>query len=97
MFKIETNLECPLCHSPVEIGIREKGYSGHVEEQDKIPKDGRVCSYRRLTNGKMRYGFWMKAYIPMCSNRACFLHGLTRQFRSKEEAEEAWKERAKSW
>lgn len=97
MNKIITELECPLCHSPVEIGVRERGYSGHVEEEDKIPKDGKVCFARRYANGKMRYTFWLKGYIPMCSNKGCFLHGLTKQFKSIEYAKEAWTEKARIW
>lgn len=97
MEKIQTELVCPLCHSPVDIGIRRNGYGGHADSRDDVPPNGEVWSVRRRKDGSFRYGYRMKGYIPMCSNKACFLHGSLKQFRSREEAEDAWEERAKIW
>ena len=97
MRKIQTELECPLCHSPVEIGVRDRGYHGHTNSRDDVPEKVLLSGVRRMKDGTFRYGYWMKGYIPMCSNRACFLHGSLKQFRSQEEAEGAWEERAKIW
>ena len=97
MESIPINLECPLCHSRVEVRIRERGYYGHTSDRDSIPKDAVISAQRKLTSGKTRYHYRFKGYIPMCSNKACFLYGITKMFRSLEEAEKAWIERARSW
>jgi len=98
MEKIKTDLVCPLCYSPVEIGVREKGaYYGSTENEKEIPTDARTVGSRKFGNGKTRYYYRMRGYIPACSNKACFLHGTVKMFRSKEEAESAWEERARPW
>lgn len=96
MEKIKTSLSCPLCYSEVEIGIRERGYWGHCENREEVP-DGATITAVRKVGKKNRYHYRFPGYVPMCSNKACFLHGLTRQFKSKEDAEKAWTERARPW
>lgn len=97
MESILVDLECPLCHSVVEVRIRERGYYGHSESRDLIPEGAVISAERKLKSGKMRYHYRFRGYIPMCSNRACFLYGITKMFRSLEEAKNAWIERARVW
>ena len=86
---------CPFCGGEAEIHEREESISKCVRTKKEVPKDARILRYVEYPDrGKHRhyYEYREKVYIPRCCRSEC-AGRLTKQFRSKVEAEAAWNRR----
>lgn len=86
---------CPFCGGEAEIHEREESISKCVRTKKEVPQGARVLRYVEYPDrGKPThyYEYREKVYIPRCCRSEC-AGRLTKQFRSKIEAEAAWNRR----
>ena len=86
-------LPCPFCGGQAEIHETE-AISEYVMRKKEIPKDARFLRSIKYNSGKTYYEFRRKTYVPRCCETSC-PGRLTKQFKSSEQAANAWNTRFK--
>lgn len=85
-------LSCPFCGGQAEIHETE-AISEYATCKKEIPKNARFLRSIKYSSGKIYYEFRRKTYVPRCCKTSC-PGRLTKQFKSSEQAVEAWNTRS---
>ena len=83
---------CPFCGAAAKIHQSEFP-TEIVNLRENLPRGTRIIKEIRYPNGEWKMQVRKPAYTPQCSDETC-IGRLRKQYKSEEEAVEAWNERA---